>query len=511
MIYQLAKRDMAWAQIPWLVVIMTGAVAALGAMNETTVMPLGIMLIVAATIPAQARERETNYLLSLPITRQEIFVARVVAVLMLVWFPALASAAICRALGRPGAGPLMDMAAVATVVAVLFQATAIREIRIPAWLPMIVSTVLFTVCFTGLVLSREKLQIPVAPVVAGAGILSSAIFWNTWNAIPLFQPGRARRRSTPVRATSIQRPGFPWWLFSWINLVWLAILPLISLTNAPNGLLFLWSAPNAAIQKTRWLDSLPVGRRTILAASILPLLTVLLLGSIAGTYFGIAGQDRNVMLVSSQLWPPPAHVTPCARPSVVPLLDRWVRVPPGTAAPVLTAPWGESFQPPVVTIYGVTAYNPFAVGCHNSSEFLDWQYKRAGSHRRLEATPRTRILTATGLATLALITFLPMFLSDWWRVRRLPAKLRASILTVSFVLLFAVAIVPPFYDSGPALLFRFNNVLQWVSWTLPDDTRLATAIMIAIPIALYFIIERLFLASELLPVSGQIQPTGNYN
>jgi hypothetical protein len=521
MIYQLAKRDISWKLIPWFVVLLTGSVAALGSLSPTTVMPLGLMLIVGSTIPAQSRERETLFLLSLPITLQEIFIARVAAVLMLVWIPALTAAAMSLVLGRQGAAELLLVAGAATFTSIVCQCMAVREVRVPLWLMTMVISVLFTVCFTEMLLHPDVVQVPAAPVIAVSGIISAAVFWNTWNAIPLLRPGRVRAARKMARSVQIRRLRLPWWLFSWLSVWWLVILPFMSMTGpVTSGVLFLWSAPGAAGQKMLWLDSLPVSRRVIFAARVLPFLVVLSIGYIVGTYFGMAGQNRSIAVVSSQLWPPPSDVKPCARPNVVPPLDYWVRLKSGPA-PVLQAPWGETFQPPVVRIYGISAYNPFAVGCGNSRRFFDWQYRKAGAAvekvgpnrgPRLRVKPPVRIQTLTiiALLSLALLTFFPLFLNGWWRFRRLPGLVRWSFPGAGFVVLIGILILPAF-DTGPLVMLKLGNLVQWISWMLPDDSRIAAGLMMLIPVGLYFAIERLFLASELLPAAGAVQATGNYN
>jgi len=57
-------------------------------------------------------------------------------------------------------------------------------------------------------------------------------------------------------------------------------------------------------------------------------------------------------------------------------LDFWVPAK-GGKAPLIQAPWGETFQPPVFHESGFDISDPYAVGCGNSERFLDWQFNRA--------------------------------------------------------------------------------------------------------------------------------------
>jgi hypothetical protein len=182
------------------------------------------------------------------------------------------------------------------------------------------------------------------------------------------------------------------------------------------------------------------------------------------------------------------------------------------AVPLLTAPSGENFRPPAVRVYGKWVYNPFAVGCENSSEFMHWQYLRAKSAlRNRRPDLRLRALTLGEMAVLAMLVFLPVFLGDYWRFRRLPKKVRWSIQGTFFAMWLGALFGPLFYTKGTPVLFQLTNLAQGLSWRLPADTRLAAGLLLAASAALYLVAERLFLSSELVPAASAVPPDRNYN
>jgi hypothetical protein len=189
---------------------------------------------------------------------------------------------------------------------------------------------------------------------------------------------------------------------------------------------------------------------------------------------------------------------------------------------MITAPWGETFTPPAVRIYGFLAYNPYAVGCGNSGRFFTWQDHRAGEAvegvaaergKRLTVrpAPRTQLVNVGAILILASFTFIPVFLNDWWRFRPLPAVLRWIIFMVFLACVLMISSVPAFHSTGPMVAMKMGNLVQAVSWTLPRDTKLAAAILFAIALPLYLAVEKLFRSTELLPTAAAAQARGNYN
>jgi hypothetical protein len=112
--------------------------------------------------------------------------------------------------------------------------------------------------------------------------------------------------------------------------------------------------------RMQWLEALPVPRRAFLLAALVPVVLPVAIGAA----FTVAGRD----VVSAA----PRSGT---RSVQVPL-EYW-RHAPGGVAPVVTAPWGETFRPKPETFLRYPLYNPYAVGPETSARFVEWQYRRA--------------------------------------------------------------------------------------------------------------------------------------
>ena len=511
MIYQLVKRDQAWKLAPWFALVF--AAGALFAENARSIaiMPLAMASVAAMTAAAQTQERTTGFLKALPIARREIFLSRVYALMILVWIPVLVAAGVCAVIGSYGAKAFIAIGAIAMPMALGYQSLAIREIRFPAWVTTIaVASVVGWMC-VAMALFPEGIRIPLAPVLGASGLVSAWVFISVWYAIPRFREAPAAKWSGSVFARSKVSRGFPWWLFSWWDLVWFAVLFNLTFTSSwPSALLFLVMGPMQTRERLRWLDPLPFRRRLILAARLAPSLLALAGGYLVGIHLGMAGGwvgvPNRVLITRSREWPPRRETSSCAALNVAPPIDYWR--PAGDGVPMIQAPWGETYQPPVVRVWRSDVYNPYGVGCENTKRFLEWQYERASlaaygqlipsgeAHVRAVPRLRTQILNVGMMLACGLLVMFPVMLADWWRVRRLPKWLRYGLAGMVAVVFFGVALGPIVFPGFRNIVGAPREAAQWISWWMPDGLTTVVIAAASVPLMIYGVIEKVFLGSE---------------
>ncbi len=217
------------------------------------------------------------------------------------------------------------------------------------------------------------------------------------------------------------------------------------------------------------------------------------------------GHERRISVRARQdMWGLSRAVdsSDCKTMNVLPSLDFWVPVKSGNA-PLLQAPWGETFQPSIYRVSGYDIYNPYAVGCNNSERFLDWQFKRAtiaAYGRPLERDksdswyvvdwrhafitgPRTIFVNIAVIAAFVILSTLLTIVSDWHRFRSLPGWSR-----IAFLAPVAALVVGVLYLS----LYDNLDVVQWVFWTLPESLVGAVAVTIAFLTPLSLALAKIF-------------------
>jgi hypothetical protein len=523
MIYQLIKRDLSWKTIPWA----TSALILVWLFSLLMRVPSEILSVIAGaflsvllvlTIGMASNQDIWSSLLSaLPVTPREIYLARVLALLTLLWMPVFADTALQAAMRAPtGIAPLPALGAFATLLAIAIQSALMTGVRLPRWLVM---TVVFVsvglpIELAALRVRLEPYAVPFAAIcLAGA----ATIFLRTWNAINGKPLATTRKPDTrPVTARLHARPHSLLfirlrYLYSWTELLWVPMLfSQAAIGVWLNGILFLWSL--RMIPSRRWLDPLPVSRRILLLAGILPPLLSLTAGYLTGTYWGGGSHSRfnDISETTSQGWPPSAEQRSCGRINITPPLEYWELSKNGSAETV-SAPWGENFTPPVTAVMSTSVYNPYAVGCANTQRFFDWQFARATSAvygrpvtlrdfvRHRHPNPRTQarlvLLNVCALLFWAMLTFALVALKDWYRCQRLPSW----VWKVIFVglLLTAMALV---FGSGP---FGIQDYLQWLSWRLPENLAVLITICAVPTLLFYLLLEKLTREAELSPAPAQ--------
>lgn len=335
----------------------------------------------------------TEFGLSLPVRYRSLIAHRAAALLAHCWVPLAAAAAIAAALA-PDARFRERLLLTATNLAAVLLA------GVTAWLLLGVRSRRRSVGRNALLLggvggaSALAAELTTAWFAVGALAVAAALGAALYAATaspPDFSHGAAAPRAASGIPRRAILPPLQWVLLRNTVLmvpaavcgaavVGLALLAARSGTSSPLAylmpcLLTVLMAGNA-LQVLRKTVALPIDRRRILPWVVLPCLTCLFLGDLAG-----------------------AQVFPAAR-GPLPAVDfsattdafgsgelaRQVVVPPAAwkattgAPPRVEAPWGEAVRPVARAFFpgsGMVAYNPYEIGAESSVRFAAWQLHRA--------------------------------------------------------------------------------------------------------------------------------------
>jgi hypothetical protein len=354
---------------------------------------IAFMLLMGA-IQLRLDKRASRLEVALPISGRQLYVVRVAGKLAMVWMPVVSACVVLlmvrRTAGEPLAMQLAQGGAVLTLAAMLPLSTRLQEAAAPGSVSLALSaTVLAIGAATWFFLP------PLVHLLVFAAASALVFLWAYEKVPPSFQvsPMEAVEAHRPV-GRRLRRPA--WWL------LWRSAYPWLALGLFTFGIftgwvlevsiwpaLFVFQAGLLSRDGIRWLQSLPISHRTLLAltlgATVVPFMT----GAVIGTWC-----FRPSLNVSS---PTVGGVIPYARhdnsfvsysATNVPL-EYW-RLAPGGDVPVIRAPWGETIHPPPIHILGLTFYNPYAAAYNpwwtqagntsanrNSERFFEWQYENA--------------------------------------------------------------------------------------------------------------------------------------
>jgi hypothetical protein len=275
--------------------------------------------------------------------------------------------------------------------------------------------------------------------------------------------------------------------------------------------------------RTRWLDSLPLSHRRRLLINLIPALVI----AVGGTAFGLRlATDNYPVGVGDEATLADGRV---GTPDVELSLEYWKHAR-GSTAPVIESPWGETFRPAIVSMFGYTLYNPYSTGPNNSQRFFDWQFERAtelvygqrlnsrrlyaakkAGLRPITARARMRILNLAAVTLLLLVLIFLREIFRWRRVRQLSRLARGLLMATAIALplgaILALSFIPISRGGGVAIV---QHLVQWllfrVSALLPDNL-LALTVAAAVPVVLmYWLLERLFAQTELLGPVRVVSP-----
>jgi hypothetical protein len=515
MIFQLIKRDPAWRMAP-IVALVVGVVAMLYPSDPRRVNSLTLMFTVVMGCSVQARPhvRATLFEAALPIAGRDLWVARVLSLLALVWLPVLCG--VCSALlvrfDGTRAVALVEAAAILTAATLALQAVRVRQLAGPRWFYVgwaVLWPVGFLACYF------------VAPgvVIGACGLASAAMLIGSWRAVPAsFQVApleAADSVAVPenVPDVPVARMAFAWMPVlrsaSWLPAIffpcmvagalfgsWFAFFPIFTVQGAVQ-----------TRQRTRWLSALPLSYRRLLLITLVSSVLPIVAGVAVGICIGALYQDNSMT----------AGPMRQALPAVNVALEFW-RYAPGDKVPVIQAPWGETVDAGTFRALGLTFYNPYSVGWRSSRQLREWQWGRAteavygrqiplaqfgAAHnaglKPLTDRPLMRILTLEAAVLLGLLLVFATELPRGRLLSRLPANVRVYLVMGIFGLPFAAVYGVEIYYSThhfvPIVQALFDSLLLRLASALPNPWLAVGAAAVPV-LAMYGLLERQFRQSE---------------
>jgi hypothetical protein len=501
MIWQLVKRDPAWRIA---LIAMAGAAVAAVVLPPAAIGLFG-WLVCMPWLTSQPPQRATLFQAALPIRACDLFLARVLALFAAVWLPVAIAATVFLLAGRPAedAVILMEVGGGASVVVLATLSSRVREIAGSQWAPAISWAI---VCAVGWPVA---LFVPRASVLPICAVLCAVLFWNIWRQLPTaFEVLPVKLGPQVSSRGSAAVPAFVWWpivrsLFQPRTLLFLPLLVFL-----PAGgqwiyvCVFCVMPVLASVVHVSWALNLPVRRGALLAAALLPWATLLLIGVLLSNWFAPRPSIRLKWAASHQV------------AEVRPPLEFWR----AGKAPVIAAPWGESWQPEDVRLRGVAVYNPYSLGAANSVRFFEWQFRRAteavygepidyAEYQRHRPTvrPLTRqarlaILNLSVCAACVMLLVNIVFVTLHWRCRQVFEWQNAAgwLLMAQLACAFLIDWAPGSSWAGPNISGSLvNALLLRVSAVLPAGLP-AVALAAALPVALlWWTASRLFRGVEL--------------
>ena len=288
MIWQLVRRDRAWQTAP---VITSVIVLDVARRNDpsmvTSVIGSVIGIFIFLLMMGRIYERADLFTAALPVSAQQILLARLVAILS-VWIPIGATVAIVWVLRRSSgvAASLVEVGVDVTALSILILCARPRQFRAPLpWVAAVIAVaILFSITTTALRWGRTaELAVPAIAV--------AAVFLYTWkNLPPSFQSAPERPAGRPLAAQRILTANGMWWLPVCLSLFPVSVLlPMFAFTQPPIGQWifgglsgFFIAGGSIAIQRSfRWIHTLPIRPRStmllILAVYLVPFMLSVLL------------------------------------------------------------------------------------------------------------------------------------------------------------------------------------------------------------------------------------------
>jgi hypothetical protein len=485
MIWQLMRREPLWP-----VIAMTGFALLWGVLaTPETRVPLAIALVPALLLMTGATRHVDLFEASLPIAGRTLIGARLLRMVLTIWAPLLAAAAV------GGAGWLLAAATVVTTVGI-FALTARVETfdERPARMVYFWVASMGAVAVVGSFTERER-WIALAFGVVGAVRLA----W-VWPRIPAgFQaaPREARGRrgdwwpATPVTnwaAMPMVRGALPWQA--------LLMLPVVMVQAAVGswtfGVIFFASIATTSRRNSRWMWGLPISRRTILGLTIGPYLACLMVGMALSAW--VRGTDTAFPVSADD-------------DSRIPV-ECW-RFAWGSSPPVTWSPTGESVMPRSVRFPGFVVYDPYTVGWRSSKGFVEWQFQRATeamygekiegrtySTRKKGLRPvsmrfRGVVMTMGIAAALALFGIWCFTVLEWRWFGRLSKAWRGVVGTAALILAFAPLLAMDFYSIFTGTRLTSSELVGAVA------LRAAPALVVALVVAAYALVDWQFRGVEL--------------
>ncbi|MEO8595337.1 MAG: hypothetical protein ABI759_18590 [Candidatus Solibacter sp.] len=493
MIPQLVRADPAWK--------LNTQMAAMGVLAGLLLPRQAIGMIAFLTwmpwLQCRPEEHAAPLHTALPVRARDLFLARLLALLLVMWLPLATCAAAFAVTGRPAADmvTLLELGAAASLVILMSQSPRVGQASGSEFAPAIVMVII-----TAVALPTVHFLEPPA-ILALCALLATGLFWNIWRQLPLaFEVlpskearGSAARPSLSLAAPPHARRFMP---LAWLPLIrwaygWRGIFPLMMIVMGLGGGEWLWAAifctvPAQTALRTPWPLGLPIRRGALLTIALAPWLLVLLL-SLA---LAPNRQRGSIQFTRSETGRVSAFKLP---------LEYWRY----GRTPEIQAPWGESSRPKTEHFLGVPVYNPFSFEPQNSPQFIEWQFQRATAAiygqaialddyqaKRSTLPPLVgrapfRALNVAACALWVLLLTNVLVGGMHWRVQRY-APFGQHVISVVFFLQMILIAVADFGSGSPWSGSARNVLIQAplirVAALLPGNAALA-ALIAVIPIA----------------------------
>jgi hypothetical protein len=479
----------------------------------------GMLLI---TIPfilifCRVHERATPFIISLPIPSRQIFLARVISILSVLWIPAIFSSLIFVLQGPRGpetATLLITATSLSTLAVFILQSMRVQEMGVPLRYIVLLFLIPQALLFWS-VLGR---RFPMEPVLTACLIVSAFLFILIWKRIPSsFQIAGPEATSIQLISSNTNWTSIAWrpilrsvFTFQYILALYLLFISQ-DIFYLPLILIFLPLLWINVCKHICWLGAFPIARRTILLFALIPMLISIEAGHLKRTY--MHGFHETMNILPTQDWRSGAaeHYWGGMN-NILPPLAFWEPVH-SYKAPLIVAPWGETFQPPVFKLFGFRIYNPYAVGKDNSRRYFDWQFTKATTAAYGRALPQSEIKSAWiseydhrlffpikfKIAYAAFNIGFVMILLSCIELFNLPffQKFRKfiRIFGISFLILFFAALILFLIFVGNPV-FYLNSLPLIISWSFPDNLLATIGVVIVLLGLIYWILDVLFRKAE---------------
>jgi hypothetical protein len=520
-ILQLMRRDFAWRITLPLSILSAILLARWPVLGFAMILPLLMM------ISRLSHRRASLFEASLPIRGRQIFLARLLSMLALVWLPLLTwiVAVLVRGRSEWSAYAMLVISAIVTLAIILPYSVRTGELRTPP-----VGLIALPVVALAVVCGLAIYVLPPPLAVALFALAIVGVFLKTWLAIPeSFQtaPKEAGAAVSPSSPTTEPHTGpanaVGWWwpilrsVFVPMSLLYFLLMAVVGALGAMwlVYICILSSSVYAITRpRTRWMNSLPLSHRGLLLMGLVPTVVVVLGGLVLGTNIHLPYQ-RGGKPIDYEAPTPRATIRFFNNRTNV-ALEYWRRSPDGRPSAIV-APWGESYPPDTLTVLGVTFHNPYSSGAGSSERFIEWQFERAttavygrpislaeydadGAVRppRVTRSPRMQILNGGAILALVLLIAFLGELARWHRLSRTrPGRTIAMVVAVAPMFF---VIVDMFYGIRHETLLitpATEAVLLHLSRILPAGL-LPVIVAAAVPvIAMYALLEWQFGKSEM--------------
>lgn len=490
--------------------------------------PAMILPLQMTMIQRTSQQHASLFEAALPIRAREIFLARLLSSLAIVWLPLL-TWIVATLIRRSSPWPMsyiLDLSAIATLAIILPYSIRAGEIGAPPVRLVVLSWIVLA--------AASALAIYVLTPAMALALFAFAIvgvLLMTWLAIPeSFQTapreaGADAALVSPTTESHVARANaVGWWwpilrsVFGPISLLNFLLMVVFGALGAM-WLVYIciFSSMICAItrQRTRWMSGLPLSHRRLLLIGLVPLIVTVPGGLALGTSIHLPYM-RDGKPIDYEA-PTPRATTHYFYSRTNVALEYWRRSPDGRP-PAIVATWGESYPPDVLTVLGVSFYNPYSSGEGSSPRFIEWQFERAttavygrpislaeydadGAVRppRVTRSPRMQILN--GGAILALVLCLAFFgeVARWQRFSRMRSGRAFAMVIAPAPMLLVV--VDMFYETGHGTQLitpATEAVLLHLSRILPSGL-LPVIVAAAVPvIAMYALLEWQFGKSEMI-------------